>query len=438
MLHSGKISKPFHNFKPLVLLLCLIFYVTFHPQTLVTEAQVPVDCEDFFFLNAVWINFSNTTETLYLESPVNFTLGSTINQTVETLLTKNVVFNFTANAFEFNITRGGEFYGYLINKVRTCYPRSTWSRSLLYTALSNVSYQPSPWNEIPSEVAEKYIRQQNPAVVNVVVPQYEAWFQHVYGIPVENASALGLASSAAWFVYTEFIEYDPSAEPRTIEEVIQSRRGDCDDMSRILVELLNYYGIPATIGYGYVYIRDDRFSRFEMPVENMTYIFRFNGPHAFALAYIPGIEWISIDWLAGSLWHYPFLFEGESRETVVNESEVEQMVELHRSINGTQLIAVFTQVEFTSLFGLELNVELVEDFVNRTISGGSITTTLTTTTQSGYNTVTPTITTHETNTTSEQGLKGDEDVGGFTIIALAVLFFMGVAILIARYFLKRR
>ncbi|MEM0505940.1 MAG: transglutaminase-like domain-containing protein [Thermosphaera sp.] len=437
MIRHGKTSGSFQRSALLLLLILIISYAIFQPIILTADVQVPVDCEEFFFLNAIWISFSNITETLYLESPSNFTLGSTINQTVETLYTKNVVFNSTVSGFEFNVAKGEGAYAYLVNKVRICYPRPGWMETLIIKALSNVSYQPASWSDFPSEVVNKYVRPQNPAVVNIVVPQFEAWFQRTYGIPVANASAVGLAAAAAWFIYMEFIEYDASAEPRSIEQVVQSRRGDCDDMSRILVEILNYYGIPATIGYGYVYISDERFSRYVMPVENVTYIFRFNGPHAFTLAYIPGIEWVSVDWLAGSLWRYPFLFESESRETAVNESAVEQMLDLHRNINGSQLIAILSRDEFIDSFGLELNQESIEDFINRTISGEPLPPSPPVT-ENGSDTNTSTITSSEERSLSEQESRrtGSEIISTSTILLL--LSITGVAVLTVAYFLRRK
>ena len=238
-------------------------------------------------------------------------------------------------------------------------------------ALANVSYTSYPEPGVPSDIREKYVHTPHRIVVEIVVPAFEKWFNETYGVNPANASYLGLAVSAAYFVYLEFITYNASAAPKSIEEVVQTRQGDCDDMSRVLAELLSYYGIPSTIGYGYVYIPESGFERFVMPVENVTYIFRYNGPHAFVLVYIPGYEWISVDFLAGSIWYYPFLFEGESVDTTVNESEVEQMIDLHRSLNGTQLIAVFEQDEFSRLFGVEFNPSLIEVFINETILGST-------------------------------------------------------------------
>jgi len=47
------------------------------------------------------------------------------------------------------------------------------------------------------------------------------------------------------------------------------------------------------------------------------------------------------------------------------------MIDLHRSINGTQLIAVFEQDEFSRLFGVEVNPYLIEVFINETIQGST-------------------------------------------------------------------
>ncbi|MGB9827683.1 MAG: transglutaminase-like domain-containing protein [Thermosphaera sp.] len=373
----------------LLLILMLAMVLATPLQADAPSVSVPVECRSFYFLNAIWITYSNITETLLLESPVNFTLGSFINQTVVPVYSVNVNYNETSGTYAFNVTAGEGFYGYLVNKVEVCTPKSAWNKQLITMALANVSYAPYPETGFPSDIVEKYVHPPHELVVNVVVPGFEEWFNETYGVGTARASYLGLAVSAAYFIYLEFITYNASATPNSIEEVIQTRQGDCDDMSRILVELLSYYGIPSTIAYGYVYIPDARFERFEMPVENVTYIFRYNGPHAFVLTYIPGYEWISVDLLAGSIWYYPFLFEGESVETTVNESDVEQMIDLHRSINGSQLIAVFHQEEFTRMFGTEVNSSLVEAFINETILGSTSTST-THPTQSTTETTQPT------------------------------------------------
>jgi len=340
-------------------------------QAITPGVNVPVECRTFYFLNAIWITYSNIAERLLLESPVNFTLGSFINQTVVPVYNVNIHYNETDGTFAFNVTAGEGFYGYLVNKVEVCTPSSTWNKQLITMALANVSYTPYPEPGFPSDIREKYVHTPHRIVVETVVPAFEKWFNETYGVSPANASYLSIAVSAAYFVYLEFITYNASAAPKSIEEVVQTRQGDCDDMSRVLVELLSYYGIPSTIGYGYVYIPEAGFERFVMPVENVTYVFKYNGPHAFVLVYIPGYEWISVDLLAGSIWYYPFLFEGESVDTSVNEGEVEQMIDLHRSINGTQLIAVFEQDKFSRLFGVEVNPSLIEVFINETIQGST-------------------------------------------------------------------
>lgn len=361
-----------HRLLPFALILLMILTAPLQANT--PGAEAPVECRTFYFLNAIWITYSNITERLLLESPVNFTLGSTINQTITPVYTMNVDYNETRGEYAFNVTAGEGFYGYLVNKVEVCTPLSTWNKQLIIAALQDPTHKPYPDTGFPSNILEKYVHTPHNMVVDVVVPAFEKWFNEIYGFSPANASNLGLAVAAANFIYLEFITYNASAAPNSIEEVIQTRHGDCDDMSRVLVELLSYYGIPSTIGYGYVYIPLEGYERFVMPVENVTYIFRYNGPHAFTLVYIPGYEWISIDLLAGSIWYYPFLFEGESVETTVNESDVEQMIDLHRSINGSQLIAVFDQDEFKEMFGAEANPSLVEVFINETILGSTSTT----------------------------------------------------------------
>jgi len=116
---------------------------------------------------------------------------------------------------------------------------------------------------------------------------------------------------------------------------VESRRGDCDDISRVLMNLLWSYGLPAKTIYGYLIVPDFNFTT---SIGNFTYVFINGGPHAFTAAYLPALRsWVSLDMLAGSYIFYPFIVDGVSLESDVNETAVKEVEDLHRSIAGGQV-----------------------------------------------------------------------------------------------------
>jgi hypothetical protein len=307
-----------------------------------------------YFLNGIVVYHSSTNETLVLETPANLTLGEGFEQRVVTLLSHNLVFNETVKAFTFNATKG--YVGFFVCCVEVRAKPMDQALTLLARALEDPTSTPKPSSsELPEGVRE-YLREPHPKVVEVVKPEYERWFRGTYGRGVDEAGPLGIAATAAYFVYSVYIEYDPSNIPRSIEQVIESRRGDCDDMSRVLVELLNAYRIPAVVAGGYTYIRGLNLTQ---PMENVTYKYVNGGPHAFVMAYVPGEGWISLDLLAYSLLVNPFAFEGYSRETKVEEKAVEELVSLHRSLNATQAFVLLSKGEFEKLVGEPVTLEKV-------------------------------------------------------------------------------
>lgn len=316
------------------------------PNISPTSSNQPAyECTEYYFFNGIVVFNSTINETLVLETPSNVTLEEGFNQTVTPIVLHGVVFNETIKAFTFNVFENESFEGFFITLVKVCTVPAFKQYKVVREALENPLSDSLPSiSQVPAGIAEKYVRTPYPKVVEVVKPAFEQWFRERYNMSVTSAKLAGLAVAAAYFIYKVYIVYDPSALPRSIDEVIETRRGDCDDMSRILVELLNAYGIPAVIAYGYTYISGFNYT---MPVENVTYKFINNGPHGFVLAYIPDLGWISLDFLAGSLLYYPFIFEGYSRETAVSKEANEQFLDLHRKLQATQVIAVFTKEELS-------------------------------------------------------------------------------------------
>jgi transglutaminase-like putative cysteine protease len=324
-----------------------------------------------YFFNGIVVYDSSTNETLLLETPANLTLGEGFEQRVATLLSYNLVFNKTLKTFTFNATKG--YVGFFVCRVEVYAKPMGQVLTLITRALEDPMSTPKPSSSELSEEVREYLRAPNPKVVEVVKPEYERWFRETYGIGIDGAGPLGVAATAAYFVYLVYIKYDPSDIPRSIEQVIESRRGDCDDMSRILVELLNAYGIPAVVAGGYTYIRGLNLTQ---PMENVTYKYVNGGPHAFVMAYVPSEGWISLDLLAYSLLVNPFAFEGYSREAKVEEEAVEELVSLHRSLNATQAFVLLSEEEFEKLVGEPVTLESVARLFWQVIGVGGMAATM--------------------------------------------------------------
>lgn len=82
--------------------------------------------------------------------------------------------------------------------------------------------------------------------------------------------------------------------PQYPDETINSKTGDCDDQSNLLVAMCRSLGIPAYIQMAFIYIGDRRFEdtmfngRYKLTAENA-------GGHAWARVYIPPWGWINVD-----------------------------------------------------------------------------------------------------------------------------------------------
>ncbi len=332
-----------------------------------TWSSSEFECYVLYFFNGIVVYNSTITEELLLETPRNTSLPGGFTQTVKHLVYYGVVYNETLGVFGFTVKSSESFEGFILSRVELCTKPMRRMLSYIRLALQDPSYNPGKSEveqSVPSDVREKYVREPSRIIVEIVVPDYEAWFKLRYGINTTDASTLGVAVTAAYFVYAEYIEYDPEAVPRSIEDVVRLKKGDCDDMSRVLVELLNYYNIPAVIVNGYTVIENFNYT---IPVENVTYKFINNGPHAFTAVYVLGVGWISVDLLAGSLIVYPFIVEEYTRETSVPSEAVESFIELHRAINATQVIAVFTEGTIKNTIGENITLSTVYEYFKQVV-----------------------------------------------------------------------
>lgn len=332
-------------------------------------------CDTLYFLNAIYIENSTLNTTLYMETPQNLSLDSFINQTVTTLYVKNLVFSNSSKHFAFQIKPNSTFYGFFLAKVVVCGPHKAMLLRTIKKIIHSRDYKDlvseRKVNEtIPSEIESKYVLKPHRVVVEVLKPEFEKWVKYMFNVSVSNLSKFSLAVIAAYYIYGQFyITYTPSPFPRPVDYVVQKKQGDCDDMSRVLVDLLRSYGIPALIAYGYVFIKADWLEHYVVPVENVTYIIHYAGPHAFTIAYVPGYGWIPLDLLAGSMLVYPFIFEVFSTNTSVNMTAVNEFRNMSRRINGIQLIAILDSNEYLEILNYSKDpIEAISTYVNMSMN----------------------------------------------------------------------
>lgn len=357
----SEIKTRFRVLALLIFIYALILPFAWKPAI---EAQTALvhssyECSSLYFLNGIIVFNSTLDQELVLETPTNISLNEGFEQVVQHILSYNLIFNEEIKAFTFRVEANRSFEGFFISRVDVCYREMAITLSALLSAYYAPSYTLPTRGETPADVYEKYVRPPHVKVIEVVLPAYERWFKNKYKIDFNAASKLGIASTASHFIYRLYINYSAESIPRTIEEVIGTRRGDCDDMSRVLVELLNYFEIPSVIVGGYVYLPDFNYTS---SIESVTYKFINNGPHAFTMAYLNEIGWISLDWLAGSLLAHPFIVEGYSRETSIQGQAIAEFVELHKLINATQVIAVFTEEELKREIGLPITLVRLREY----------------------------------------------------------------------------
>ena len=272
----------------------------------------------FYYLDYAYVLSTNNKTTGYFESPINYSDG-TLNQSVYLIRFGG---NVTVVNYEtpYEIEISNESRGFIALKVVQEYRNST---ELLEQILSNPQSFSKAFENIPSEIAGKYLLKPLEIINEYVKPAFEKWLSSE-GYFVSNISKAFLAVKAAQFIYGQyFIKYNASAIPRAIDYVVKHRTGDCDDMSRVLLNILWSYDIPGKIEYSYVYLTYN--ATFNVEGSYLTFINA--GPHAYVLMYIPTLGWVSLDFLAGALIKYPSIISGETTDTNVTSREVIQMRE---------------------------------------------------------------------------------------------------------------
>jgi len=344
----------FKDLKKALLGLMIGVLLLLHPSQFV-ESEMPqsMNCATFYFFNIVYIANATMNDTLYLEYPINISIEGFVTQKVSLAYYRGVnIVNGSMASFE--VSPNSQFFGYVVYRVDLCYVNSS---SLILEALRvNVNAT------VPDELVE-FVKEPNP-IISSVRQDFEYWLKSGLNKFVFSSGRITLdqlAVLSSLFV-VDYIKYDASPLPRTLREVVESRRGDCDDISRVLMNLLWSYGLPAKIIYGYLVVPSFNFTT---SIGNFTYVFINGGPHAFTAAYLPALRsWVSLDMLAGSYIFYPFIVDGISLVSDVNETAVKEVEDLHRSIAGGQVFLMLVSESQLSEQEVErIAVELAKTYL---------------------------------------------------------------------------
>jgi len=328
-------------------------------------AEASIDkCYSFYVLYGILINASEINYTLFTEAPSNISIPGLFTQRPFSILSYKSISD-DSDSHYINVKAGRGVEAFTVYKVEVCVSQFSEALSIVLSALENPIFNPITKSNYQEDSLkdDTLIPDQN--VVETVVPSYEEWLRSRYGLNVSSLSKLGLAVTAAYFVYHVFFTYDPSFTPRNLDELLKTRRGDCDDMSRVLVNLLYYYNIQAVLVTGYVYV--DSFT-YIIPVENTKYIYINSGPHTFVIAHIPGYGWISLDLLAGSLLWNLFIFRGYTAYSDVPRDVVREFLDVHRLINATFLTWILNEQEYKVLFNQSIKYENIIRSLNTIIN----------------------------------------------------------------------
>ncbi|MDW8010162.1 MAG: transglutaminase domain-containing protein, partial [Sulfolobales archaeon] len=296
-------------------------------------------CVVNYLINSVVIEPSSEySGLLYLESPANFTyLG--INQTVRIALSRGPTLESGVPTIK--VTRGVPAYAYVVFEVRTCSKDFGAALALVREALNNPTEVLRESTYYGEEIPTEFLREPPEVIKSEVRGAFEDWLRDfAWYRSIDNLSKAPLLVSiyAARFVYSSgYIRYSARLLPQTLEDVLRSREGDCDDMSRLLAALLWSYGVPTVIAYGYVAIPG---FHMRSSIGGFEYVFSEGGPHAFVLAYVPRHGWISLDFLAGSLLTNSFVFWGTTTKVEVTREVVREVEEFHAKLSGRQFMAI--------------------------------------------------------------------------------------------------
>ena len=295
----------------------------------------------FTLYDYAYVVLTRNESTAYFEIPTNYSDG-TLNQTVYIVAhggNVSLVGNDSNVTAQIKVFNGS--YGFIVVKIKQTFLNLT---DIVLEISRNPKMFADLEDKVPQNIKEKYVRKPVDIIKQKVIPDFTEWLRE-RGYDVKNVSKAFLAVQAAVFIYLSgYIHYNASALPRTLADIVNKHQGDCDDMSRVLMNLLWYYGIPAKMEYSYVYLP----LNMTMPVEGSYMRFLNAGPHAYTLMYIPTIGWISLDFLAGARLNNPSLVEEESLTAEVTEKQLEHAKKELSKIRYAEEVMLFKDNELPS------------------------------------------------------------------------------------------
>ncbi|MEM4854502.1 MAG: transglutaminase-like domain-containing protein [Sulfolobales archaeon] len=379
-------------------------------------SEPAIECTIVYFLNSIVVEPSTSySGVLYLESPVNISVLG-LNQTTRAIVSKGVI--HSGEWHFINVAPGSPLYAFVVFEVRVCSPEFSSSLNLVREVLAKPeSFLKEEWevDYLPTDALLEYVGTPPEVVKTKVVPDFEDWlktFSWYYRLDNVSRYPLLVSVYAAWFIYRSgYIRYEASLLPRTVEEVVESKRGDCDDMSRVLVGLLWSYGIPAVIVHGFTVIED--FSM-RSTLGALEYVFERGGPHAFVLAYIPNYGWLSLDFLAGSLLTNQVVIWRITKSITLSREEVEEVERIHSAVVGKQLMTVIPPQD-SGIY----DATSIELFINSTLG----------LTKPANQTFPPSAGETETHAAAETVVQDQEYIATSVLTVIAVLTISALAVL---------
>ena len=400
-----------HIYTSIIMLLLLISIFTIS----ISIADNSWYCRSGWFIDIALIISVYDHDKAYFDVPINYS-DNTYNQTIYIVETGGKAYTVINNSeVHIALNLSNMSIAYFIARFKVC-----GLREIVKAPSTNANIT---W-DFPEEVI-KYVKKPH-SIISIVRKDFENWLCNEMNITVDNLNPLESSYYASIFIYySNYIIYNASPYPRDIEEVIESKVGDCDDMSRVLINLLWSYGIPAKIEDAYVWIDWMNFN-LTIRIENSIIIFEKAGPHAYVLAYIPTYGWVALDLLgqyafnpfAGSRHLIPVLILGHDENASVSKEVVEEFKEFHKKVTYIELVGIYSDQEIRNIIGREdikkfidikLNElkELAKRYLNITILNETTTTMTPTTptttisiTSTPLTTTTPTITTTLTQSTT--------------------------------------
>lgn len=411
---------------PFTLLVILIISCCILPSTTKTisyaQETPKYDVYDFIYVDVAMITYTNNVSEGYFEVPINYTEPHYTQFVRVFKVGGDVIINSAENDNRtiFKIPINNNTRGYVVLNV-TLTRESSKELGIVMQALylGNTLLYEYPY---PEEIVEKYVLRPNEKVVEVVIPLFEDWMRGNLpsNLNLSMVSKTYLAVWAAKYIYGDYlIKYNASSIPRSLDEVLEKREGDCDDKSRILLNVLWYYGIPAKIQYGYVYLKFN----YVADVYGSLTKFINAGPHAYVVIYVPTIGWVSVDLLAGARLYHPTLITGESTYSNVTSEDLEEVEKFYTSFKYLELIEIYKHNELPEDLIRDLLSDSLTDRLERMFSESPQETNTTTTSSTTYPESTTPLTTKEETTTTAVAL-----MSSTTLLITALV--IGIAILI--------